>query len=404
MSVVRSVLVAAAVLQAALLGGGLVALRSIRSRFMRWGMALTVIAAALATAAVLASLWADRPYDVPEYALAGLTLAWSVAEVVGVTLLVRYIGTQQVHDDELQAATVKLLEHPRDLERSRDFYLRLFDDFPALIWRSDTAAQRDYFNRAWLKFRGRTTEDEQCDGWASGVHPDDLDRCMAIWLRAFEMRRPFDMEYRLLNAKCAYRWIADHGQPFFDTGGDFLGYMGSCYDITASREQAGQLAYLADHDTLTGLANRRVLQAALERAFVRAQRGVPSILMYIDVDHFKSINDRLGHPAGDSVLISVAHLLTAGVRTTDVVARLAGDKFGVLLEMIETEEAVTIAQRLVADACEHLADTGLSIGVASMEDATDITEVMRRADERMNEAKNGGGSRVVVDIRAIHRT
>jgi len=403
MSAVRFVLALAVLFQMGLLVGALVARTSIRSRFMRTGMLLSVSATALATVAVLASLWADGPYEVPEYALAALTFAWSVAEVAGVWMLVRYIRRQQAHDDELVVATGELTAHRDDLARSRDFYLQLFDDFPALIWRANTAAQCDYFNRAWLEFRGRSLEEESGDGWVSGVHPDDLDRCVSIWLGAFEKRAAFDMEYRLLNAKGQYRWIADYGRPFFATDGEFLGYIGSCYDITVSKEQAGQLAYLADHDTLTGLANRRVLQAALERAFARAQRDVPSILLYVDVDHFKAINDRLGHPAGDAILISVAHLLLAGVRTTDVVARVGGDEFAVLLEMIGTEEAVAIAERLVEDARETLGETGLSIGVASMADATDITEVMRRADERMYEAKNSGGSQVVVDIRATHQ-
>lgn len=404
MSIVRSALVLASLLQVGLLAGAFVAQASIRSRFMRVGMLWSVAATALATAAVTASLWAHRAYDVPENALATLTCAWTIAEVAGVILLVRYVRGQQDHDDALIAAADELAAHRDDLVRSRDFYLQLFDDFPALIWRANTSAQCDYFNRAWLEFRGRTLEEEWGDGWVSGVHPDDLDRCVSIWLGAFEKRSAFDMEYRLLNAKGEFRWIADYGRPFFDPDGEFLGFIGSCYDITVSKEQAGQLAYLADHDTLTGLANRRVLQSALERAFARAQRDVPSILLYIDVDHFKAVNDRLGHPAGDAVLISVAHLLLAQVRTTDVVARVGGDEFAVLLEMIGTDEAVAIAQRLVEDARETLGETGLSIGVASMADATDTTEVMRRADERMYEAKNNGGSQVVVDIRATHQS
>ena len=403
MSFVRSALVMAVSLQTALFAGALLVRRSIRSRFMRVCMVLSILGTALATVAVLVTLWADRSYSAPEVALAALACAWSAAQLVGVWALVRYIREQQRHDDDRTEAADRLAEHRDDLQRSRDFYLQLFDDFPALIWRANTSAQCDYFNKAWLDFRGRTTEEEWGDGWATGVHPDDYDRAVAIWLGAFAKRTPFEMEYRLLNAKGEYRWIADYGRPFFAPDGEFLGYIGSCYDITESKEQAGQLAYLADHDTLTGLANRRVLQASLERAFGRAKRDVPSILLYIDVDHFKAINDRLGHPAGDAVLISVAHLLTAGVRATDVVARLGGDEFGVLLEMIGVDEAVVIAQRLVNDAREHLAETGLSIGLATMADATDITEVMRRADERMYEAKNGGGSQVVVDLRATHQ-
>lgn len=402
MSVVRSLLVAAALLQVALLPIALLAVRSVPSRSMRVGVISALIATALATAAALVGLWPLRNYSEIHYALAVFTCAWSVAEVAAAWVLMRYVRELKHSDDGLRAAADKLTENSDDLQRSHDFYLRLFDDFPALIRQSDASGQCDYFNRSWLEFRGRTSDEESGLGWMSGIHPDDLERCTAIRAGALETRKPFDLECRLLNAKGEYRWIADCGRPFFDLNGEYLGFIGSCYDITVSKDQAGQLAFLAGHDILTGLANRRVLQAALERAVARAHRDVPSILLHIDVDHFKAINDRMGHPAGDEVLISVAHLLVAGVRTTDVVARLGGDEFAVLLEMIGTEEAVAIAQRLVSDAREQLSGIGLSIGVASMADVADTTEVMRRADERMYEAKSGGGSRVVVDIRAIH--
>jgi diguanylate cyclase (GGDEF)-like protein/PAS domain S-box-containing protein len=248
--------------------------------------------------------------------------------------------------------------------------------------------------------RGRTTEEERGDGWQQGVHPDDLERAVGVRLAAFKTREAFDVEYRLRNAAGEYRWVVDHGRPFSDVDGTFLGYVGSCDDVTEAKDQGERLAYLADHDALTGLANRHALQLALDRAFARTQRGVPSILLFIDVDHFKVVNDRLGHRAGDAVLVSVARLLTGGTRAGDVVARLGGDEFAVLLEMTEIEGAVVIAQRLVDDCRAQLEETGLSIGAATLAGADDITEAMRRADQSVNEAKNGGGSKVVVDIRA----
>lgn len=402
MSAIRVLVLAAIVIQCAVAIGALIVRTSFRSRFMRTGMMLSVAAATAVSAAVLVSLWPPRAYSASEYVLAGLTLVLSVAESFGVAVLVRYVRTQQRHEDELAAASETLLAHRDEMERSRDFYLQLFDDFPALIWRADTSAQCDYFNRAWLEFRGRTTEQERGDGWTSGVHPDDLDRCVGVWMEAFAGREAFEMEYRLQNSEGEYRWIADYGRPFSAPDGTFLGYIGSCYDITQAKEQADRLTYLADHDALTGLANRRVLQSALERAHARAQRGVPGLLLFIDVDHFKAINDRMGHPAGDSVLVSVARLLTAGTRATDVVARLGGDEFAILLEMTQTDEAVAIAERLVDDTRSRLADTGLSIGVAALGGTDDVTEVMRRADESMYDAKRGGGGRVVVDIRAAN--
>ena len=400
MLVVRSLAVAAIAIQAMLVGGVLGVRSSIRSRFMRIGMLLGSIATFAAAAAVLASLLATSTYAIPEYVMATLDCALSAAELAGVWLFVLYINNQQRRDGSHQEVVDLLREHRDDIEHARESYLRAFDEFPELIWRADTSSHRSYFNRAWLGFRGRTIEEERGNGWTQGVHPDDLDGCMSSWLDAFEKREAFDTEYRLSNAVGEYRWIAEHGRPFSDEGGAFLGYVASCSDVSEAKEQAERLAYMADHDALTGLASRLVLRIALDRAFARAQRDVPSILLVIDVDRFKAINDRMGHRSGDTVLVSVARLLTEGTRAADVVARLGGDEFAVLLEMTEIEGAVVIAQRLVDETRSRLEETGLSIGVASLAGADDVTEVMRRADESMSDAKNGGGSRVVVDIRA----
>jgi PAS domain S-box-containing protein len=118
------------------------------------------------------------------------------------------------------------------LARSRDFALKLFDDFPSPIWRSGIDARCDYFNTSWLAFTGRSLEEELGEGWAEGVHPDDLPRCLATYREAFQTRRPFEMEYRLRRHDGAYRWILDVGRPYHDLDGRFAGYLGSCYDIT----------------------------------------------------------------------------------------------------------------------------------------------------------------------------
>jgi PAS domain S-box-containing protein len=122
-----------------------------------------------------------------------------------------------------------------EIRRSRDFYLTLLEDFPALVWQSDPDAKCNYVNRTWLNFRGRTLEEEMGDGWLEGVHPDDLKECMGIYLTAFQAREPFVMEYRLLRHDGEYRWIRDQGSPFLDLDGTFGGYLGSCYDITEQK-------------------------------------------------------------------------------------------------------------------------------------------------------------------------
>lgn len=118
------------------------------------------------------------------------------------------------------------------LAKSRDYYLSILASAPALIWRANTEAKCNWFNNTWLDFTGRTMEQEMGDGWVEGVHKDDLDRCVAIWLGAFEKREPFEMEYRLRRHDGEYRWILDIGRPLLGTGGEFVGYIGYCFDIT----------------------------------------------------------------------------------------------------------------------------------------------------------------------------
>ncbi|OGU06593.1 MAG: calcium-binding protein [Geobacteraceae bacterium GWC2_58_44] len=139
----------------------------------------------------------------------------------------------------------ELKQVEQELERSRDFYLTLFDNFPALIWRSGTDSKSDYFNRTWLEFTGRSREQERGTGWAEGVHTEDLDLCMTTYLEAFRARRPFEMEYRLRRHDGAYRWIIDMGRPFNGLDGSFAGYIGTCYDVTDRKEAANKILKLS---------------------------------------------------------------------------------------------------------------------------------------------------------------
>ena len=105
----------------------------------------------------------------------------------------------------------------------------------ALIWTSDVNKLCNYFNEPWLNFTGRTLEQEFGNGWAEGVHTEDFDRCLAIYVTAFDNRQPFSMEYRLRRVDGSYRWLQNEGNPRYDSHGKFLGYIGFCYDITPQK-------------------------------------------------------------------------------------------------------------------------------------------------------------------------
>lgn len=115
-------------------------------------------------------------------------------------------------------------------------YQTLVEQAPIMIWRANVTTECDYFNDRWLLFTGRSLDQELGNGWAEGVHPDDLAGCVHTYLGSFGRRETFEMYYRLKRADGAYRWIFDRGVPFYDADGDFRGYIGSCIDVTARFE------------------------------------------------------------------------------------------------------------------------------------------------------------------------
>ena len=141
----------------------------------------------------------------------------------------------------LKNENIYLKKQQIEINKAKEFYLGILEEFPALIWRANTEKLCDYFNTTWLQFTGKTMEEEYGYGWAEGVHPDDLDKCVEIYNLNFDQRKSFSMEYRLKNADQEYRWILDIGRPYYDLDGTFLGYIGSCYDITERKDTQEKL-------------------------------------------------------------------------------------------------------------------------------------------------------------------
>lgn len=132
------------------------------------------------------------------------------------------------------------------LRESEERFRTMADTAPMLVWMSGVDGGCYYFNRVWLDFTGRTLEQEMGDGWVEGVYPDDLDYCLKTYRLAFDRRQPFSMDYRLRRQDGEYRWILDHAVPRFTPGGEFLGYIGSCIDISDRKSVEENQLYLAE--------------------------------------------------------------------------------------------------------------------------------------------------------------
>ena len=135
---------------------------------------------------------------------------------------------------------------------SHQEYQLLVEQAPIMIWRANLSTECDYFNERWLAFTGRTAAQEMGNGWAEGVHPEDFQRCLDTYLGAFAARVPFEMEYRLRRHDGIYRWLLDRGVPIFEEGGTFIGYTGSCIDVT-ERVEALEALHQVHHRELEQL-------------------------------------------------------------------------------------------------------------------------------------------------------
>jgi diguanylate cyclase (GGDEF)-like protein/PAS domain S-box-containing protein len=185
-----------------------------------------------------------------------------------------------------------------------------------------------------------------------------------------------------------------------DDAGEITNYVGSFSDITLWKRSQDRMEHLAHHDALTGLPNRLMLRARLEHAVSKARRDkAQGAVLFLDLDRFKQVNDTLGHPAGDALLIAVAKRLRERLRDSDTLARLGGDEFVILIEdLTERSQAAALAQELIARLSEpfdlpggHVARIGGSIGIALFPvDGTAPDELIQRADVALYESKQGG--------------
>ena len=231
--------------------------------------------------------------------------------------------------------------------------------------------------------------------------PDDVDLDAHQRQEMFDGRIPtYQIEKRYQHAWGHSVWVLLSVSLVRDDDGRPLHLIAQVQDISDRKELEGRLEHLVDHDFLTALFNGRRFEEALTQEIKSAARyGGGGAVLLLDLDHFKDVNDRFGHKAGDDLLKTVAAALRARIRDTDVLARLGGDEFGIILPQVDAGQAEVVAEGIVkalrhqtAMLAEHQIPVTASVGVALFDGLTNI-EILAAADLAMYEAKESGRNR-----------
>lgn len=287
------------------------------------------------------------------------------------------------------------------LRDSEEKFRQLARHVPQVFWMTDADQKAlTYISPAYETVTGRSIAELTANprAWLECIHPDDRERVRAA--RKDKARNgDYEVTFRMMHTDGSERWMHSRAFPVYDQDGAVYRIAGISEDITEQKRAQEKLLQLAHYDGLTSLPNRVLFRDRLQQTLAQAQRNDWIIaVLFIDLDHFKNINDTLGHAGGDDLLLQVAGRLTACVRTGDTVGRLSGDEFSVILsELAAAQDAGLVAQKIgtALQAPFTVNDTEIfitaSIGITLYPcDSTDIDILIRNADTAMYGAKGLG--------------
>jgi diguanylate cyclase (GGDEF)-like protein/PAS domain S-box-containing protein len=286
------------------------------------------------------------------------------------------------------------------LRASEEKFRQLIENSHDIIYTLTPEGVFTFVSPAWTTLLGHPVDEVAGHAFQPFVHPDDLAGCMTWLQKVIETgQRQEGVEYRVRHVDGSWRWHTSSAVPLRDEAGTVVGFEGTARDITERRQMQQKLEEMATHDFLTGLPNRVLLLDRFNIAAALAHRNKARLaVMSLDLDKFKTINDTLGHDAGDQVLKAVSTRLTGIIRASDTLARVGGDEF--ILVMMETkrmEDSTDIARKILAAFKEpwmvdgHELHLSTSIGIAIYpKDAEDMETLTKQSDAAMYYSKGHG--------------
>lgn len=240
--------------------------------------------------------------------------------------------------------------------------------------------------------------------WHERVHPQDRERVEERLSATMEgTHRRWSEEYRFRHEDGSYRWFWDRGILMRDLKDKPVRFIGCMTDISAQRQAEERIWQLANHDELTGLPNRKVFHSELNALTEAARADAPGAVLLIDIDHFKDVNDSLGHAAGDTLLRTVSARLKDSIGDRGTVFRLGGDEFGILVTRFDRRQASELARSMLgalrdpAVVGDRMVTPRATIGIVLVPDhGANADELLQNADLALYEGKRRGRHQAVL--------